>query len=35
MQFDRAVRLYVSDTATTGQITGATAVKFSGAQPPG
>jgi hypothetical protein len=35
MHFDRAVRLYVSDTATIGQVTGATPVKFSGDQPPG
>jgi DUF4097 and DUF4098 domain-containing protein YvlB len=34
MTFDRAVRLYISDTATIGQVTGATAVKFSGDQPP-
>ena len=35
MTFERAVRLYVSDTATVGQVTGATPVKFSGSQPPG
>jgi hypothetical protein len=35
MKFDRAVRLYVSETATIGQVTGATAVKFSGEHPPG
>jgi hypothetical protein len=35
MRFDRAVRLYVSDTATIGPVTGATPVKFSGSQPPG
>jgi hypothetical protein len=35
MQFDRAVRLFVSDTATIGHVTGATPVKFSGAAPPG
>jgi hypothetical protein len=34
MNFERAVRLYVSDTATIGQVTGATAVKFPGDQPP-
>ena len=34
MRFERAVRLYVSDTATIGQVTGATPVKFSGVQPP-
>jgi DUF4097 and DUF4098 domain-containing protein YvlB len=33
MRFDRAVRLYVSDTATIGPVVGATAVKFSGDQP--
>ncbi len=35
MRFDRAVRLYVSETATIGQVTGATPVKFSGDHPPG
>jgi hypothetical protein len=35
MQFDRAVHLYVSDTATIGPVTGATPVKFSGDHPPG
>jgi DUF4097 and DUF4098 domain-containing protein YvlB len=35
MTFDRAVQLYVSDTATIGQVTGATPVKFSGDHPPG
>jgi hypothetical protein len=35
MKFDRAVRLYVSDTATIGQVTGATPGKFSGDHPPG
>jgi hypothetical protein len=34
MTFDRAVRLYVSDTATIGPVTGATAVKFAGDQAP-
>jgi len=34
MTFERAVRLYVSDTATVGTITGATPVKFSGDHPP-
>jgi hypothetical protein len=34
MNFERAVRLYVSDTATIGQVTGATPVKFPGDQPP-
>jgi len=35
LQFDRAVRLYVSDTATIGPVSGATPVKFSGDHPPG
>jgi hypothetical protein len=35
MQFDRAVRLYVSDTATIGAVTGATPIRFSGTEPPG
>jgi hypothetical protein len=35
MTFERAVRLYVSDTATIGKVTGATPVKFSGDHPPG
>ncbi len=34
MTFERAVRLYVSGTATIGQVTGATVVKFTGDQPP-
>jgi hypothetical protein len=34
MHFERAVRLYVSDTATVGTVTGATPVKFSGDRPP-
>lgn len=34
LRFERAVDLYVSDSATTGTITGATAVRFSGASPP-
>ncbi len=34
MTFERAVRLYVSDTATIGQVTGATAVKFAGRSGP-
>jgi hypothetical protein len=34
LRFERAVDLYVSDSATTGAITGATAVRFSGANPP-
>lgn len=35
LRFDREVQLYVSDQATVGPISGATAVKFSGAHPPG
>ena len=35
LRFEREVRLFVSDTATVGPITGATAVKFSGDRPPG
>ena len=35
LQFDRAVHLYVSDSATIGRVTGATAVKFNGDHPPG
>lgn len=35
LRFERAVDLYVSDSATTGPITGATAIRFSGASPPG
>jgi hypothetical protein len=35
LTFERAVRLYVSDTATIGTVTGATPVKFSGDHPPG
>jgi len=34
LTFKRAVQLYVSDSATIGKVKGATAVKFSGAQPP-
>jgi hypothetical protein len=34
LKFERAVKLYVSDTATVGTITGAEAVRFSGPQPP-
>ena len=34
MTFERAVRLYVSDTATIGQVTGAAAIKFAGDQAP-
>ena len=35
LRFERAVELYVSDSATTGPITGATAIHFSGAAPTG
>lgn len=35
MKFERPVKLYVSDHASTGAIEGATATKFSGPQPPG
>ncbi len=35
LTFERAVRLYVSDTATIGKVTGATPVKFTGEHPPG
>ena len=35
LRFDREVQLYVSDQATVGPISGATAVKFSGEHPPG
>ncbi len=35
LRFERDVELYVSDKATTGPITGATAIHFSGANPPG
>jgi hypothetical protein len=34
LRFERAVELYVSDSATTGPITGATAIRFTGATPP-
>lgn len=34
LKFERAVRLYVSDSATVGTVSGATAVKFSGDRPP-
>ena len=34
LKFERAVRLYVSDSATIGPVTGATPVRFSGDQPP-
>jgi cytoskeletal protein CcmA (bactofilin family) len=35
LRFERAVDLYVSDSATTGPITGASAIRFSGPSPPG
>lgn len=35
LRFERAVDLYVSDQATTGTVTGATAIRFSGDKPPG
>jgi DUF4097 and DUF4098 domain-containing protein YvlB len=35
LRFERAVDLYVSDKATVGPISGATAIRFSGDQPPG
>lgn len=35
LRFEREVRLYVSDRASTGAISGATAVTFAGDQPPG
>jgi DUF4097 and DUF4098 domain-containing protein YvlB len=35
LHFEREVKLYVSDQATIGPVEGATAVKFTGAQPPG
>jgi len=34
LRFDRQVQLYVSDQASIGPVSGATAVKFSGASPP-
>jgi DUF4097 and DUF4098 domain-containing protein YvlB len=35
MRFERKVELYVSDRATVGPISGATAVRYSGQNPPG
>lgn len=35
LRFERAVDLYVSDQATTGPITGATAIRFTGSAPAG
>ncbi|HZF24761.1 MAG TPA: hypothetical protein VEZ88_00755 [Steroidobacteraceae bacterium] len=34
LKFEREVKLYVSDRATIGEVTGATPIKFSGDQPP-
>lgn len=34
LRFERPVRLFVSDTATIGPVSGATAVKYSGEKPP-
>jgi DUF4097 and DUF4098 domain-containing protein YvlB len=34
LHFERAVKLYVSDQATIGPVTGATAIRFSGNAPP-
>jgi DUF4097 and DUF4098 domain-containing protein YvlB len=34
LRFERKVRLYVNDTATIGQVIGATPIKFSGDRPP-
>jgi hypothetical protein len=35
LSFERAVKLYVSDHASIGPVTGATAIRFAGANPPG
>jgi len=35
LRFEREVKLYVSDKATIGPISGATAIRFSGDSPPG
>lgn len=35
LRFERKVRLYVSDRATIGRVTGATPIRFSGENPPG
>lgn len=35
LRFERAVDLYVSDQATVGPISGATAIRFTGSTPPG
>jgi hypothetical protein len=34
LRFERTVQLYVSDKATIGTVTGATAIPFSGEPPP-
>jgi hypothetical protein len=34
MRFERKVRLFVSDKATVGTVTGATPVPFTGDRPP-
>ena len=34
LNFERPVKLYVSDKATIGPVQGATAVKYSGERPP-
>jgi hypothetical protein len=34
LRFERTVKLYVSDKATIGTVTGATAIPFSGDTPP-
>ena len=35
LRFERTVKLYVSEQATIGAVSGATPVRFAGAQPPG
>jgi DUF4097 and DUF4098 domain-containing protein YvlB len=35
LRFERAVKLYVSDHASIGPVTGATAIRFAGDNPPG
>jgi hypothetical protein len=35
LSFERAVKLYVSDHASIGPVTGATVIRFAGASPPG
>jgi DUF4097 and DUF4098 domain-containing protein YvlB len=35
LRFERPVELYVSETATIGPVTGATAIRYSGTAPPG